>query len=1218
MAMADMPSEEKSNALLDDRGKAALHRQLHGLQADNDGKGNKRLMVWSFTGPQDVGVIIASSIMAIAAGAANPLLTVIFGQLAGTFASFVRGSISGERLRERTNEFALYYVYLAIAEFVLIYASTVGFYYSGERVTQRIRLAYLKSTIRQNMAFFDTRGSGTVTNHIASDMNQIQESLTSKLFVALTAAANFGSAFVIAFIMNWKLAFVLCSVFIAMLLTTYATTPYAIKYGSMSSKLYGTGATLAQEAIGSIRDATASGSQAQLSQKYRESLQSAEKAGIKSRAMIALSIGWANAMPCFTYALGFYAGARFLISGQASFSGLTSATLAVVNGAFAVVRVIPTAQAFVSGMASANAVFETITRKSPEDPYSEEGLIPNNDLVGNFELQNVELVYPSRPEVPVLRGINIQIPALKTTAIVGLSGCGKSSIFGLLERFYEPVAGTITADGHDLQNLNLRWLRRQMGYVGQEPVLFNTTVYENIRHGLAGSHLDESPQRVRERVVSAAKLANAHNFISALPEGYETEVGEKGMRLSGGQRQRVAIARAVVAEPKILLLDEATSALDTKSEQIVQQALEAAARNRTTIVIAHRLSTIRNADKIVVMAAGEVVEEGTHEQLMNLGGAYSQLVETQQVDETPDTGEDAPDSLEQEKVVPHTVVSAASNQLDSLSDGFSNKARSRKEGASVVDEEMAQPESKSQPTLMAAVRLIVELNKPEWVYLFGGLFCAIFAGFGLPVQSIPLAKILSAFSISLEDSSELEGNVSFWAMIFTVIGIYCFLVWLANGILFAYTTERLSRRVRYLCLKHILRQDIAYFDEESHSTGSMSSMLSSSATDLTGLGGAVIGSILTFTSTIVTGIIMSVAIGWKLGLVCAATIPFTALLGWVRLQFTSIFDNKVRLSGQRAATYASEAVNAIRTVAASGLEEFVLEQYRQVQQEQAAKSLPTILRASALYSASQGVAFLAAALAFWYGSKLLSNHEYTLMQFFICFIALIWGSSIAGALFNFAPDISKAIYAAEELKMLFDRQPGIDTWSSAGDRTDKDKVEGHIALHNVNFTYPGRPENPVLRNCSLDIPDGKFVALVGASGCGKTTILSLIERFYSPNSGMISLDGQDISSININDYRQLFSLVAQDPAIYSGTIKENLQLGQKHGVSDEAIERACKDANIYDFIISLPSVLSLFYTLDCPHLTTSQRRLRNDRRFQRHHAQRRPKATHFHSPRPTP
>ncbi|MCJ1245650.1 hypothetical protein MMC30_002854 [Trapelia coarctata] len=1160
-AAAGMPNE-KPNLVLNDSGQRILDRQLNGLETDSK---HEKLSPLSFATPWDIVIIVVSSLMAIAAGVANPLLTIIFGQLASTFTEFTNGSISGADLRAKTSQFTLYYVYLAIAEFFLIYISTVGFYHTGERITQRLRRAYLKAIVRQNIAFFDTLGEGTVTTHITSDMNGIQETITSKLSMALTAVANFSSAFVIAFIMYWKVSLVLCSVLVAMLLVAYVTTPYAVKHSIISQKFYSTGSSSAQEAIGSIRHVTAFGSQKHLSDKYEVFLKDAERSGIRSRISVALMIGWCNAMPCFTYALGFYAGALFLTRGETSISSVISAVLAIVNGAFAVVRVIPTAQSFVSGFTSANALFETMSRRSPQDPYSPDGMIPGS-IEGTVELNGVELVYPSRPDVFVLRGVDIQIPAMKTTAIVGLSGSGKSSILALLERFYEPTAGSIKLDGHDLQDLNLRWLRRQMAYVGQEPTLFSTTIFENIRHGLASSDLQESAEQIKARVMAAAKLANAHDFISGFPDGYETEVGERGLSLSGGQRQRIAIARAVVSEPRILLLDEATSAIDSRSERVVQNALDRASKDRTTIVIAHRLSTIRGADKIVVMEAGEVVEQGTHEALMARGGTYSIMVERQQVvDSTEDSEKD--DESKSDFREPQVEVQAATDgEGMALSEKPQNPASIR-ESPMTYDQKA---DSDLKPSFWLAIRVILHLNRPESMYLLGGLVCSILAGFGIPIQSVLFAEVLNSLSIPLSQSDELTDKVNFWCLMFTMVGVYCFIVWLGSGVCFAYSTERLSRRVRDLCLRNILRQNVGYFDDKAHSTGQMTAMLTSSATDLTGLGGAVFGSILAFTFTIATGMVLSIAIGWKLGLVCTAMIPLVAIFGWVRLQFISVFDSQIRLSGRRAAAYASEAVHAVRTVAASGLEEHVLEGYRKFQMEQAAKSLPSILRASAFYAASQAVAFLAAALVFWYGSTLLASHEYNLTQFFICFIALIWGSAIAGSLFNFAPDMSKAMHAARDLKLLFDRKPEIDTWSSSGERVGKGRLAGHLELKAIDFRYPTRPDRAVLQNFNLDIRSGQFVALVGASGCGKSTILSLLERFYDPSHGRVTLDGKDISTLNVNEYRQMFALVGQEPTIYSGTIKENLTTGLSAAASEESIIQACKDANIYDFIISLP------------------------------------------------
>ena len=269
---------------------------------------------------------------------------------------------------------------------------------------------------------------------------------------------------------------------------------------------------------------------------------------------------------------------------------------------------------------AAIALFKRIDRGSLIDPTSADGeRLP--EVCGAIEFIDVDFAYPTRKVAPVCRGLSLSIAAGQAVALCGPSGCGKSTLVQLLERFYDPDAGSITFDGVDLRRLNLRWLRSQIGLVGQEPVLFAGTVAENIGYGKEGATQSE--------IEAAARAANAHNFITeGLPGGYGTQVGQGGGKLSGGQKQRVAIARALIKQPALLLLDEATSALDNESERVVQEALDAvvAETRRTTLVIAHRLSTIRNADSIAVLSEGRVVEKGTHAELLSLGGLYTRLV----------------------------------------------------------------------------------------------------------------------------------------------------------------------------------------------------------------------------------------------------------------------------------------------------------------------------------------------------------------------------------------------------------------------------------------------------------------------------------------------------------------------------------------------------------------------------------------------------------------
>jgi len=244
--------------------------------------------------------------------------------------------------------------------------------------------------------------------------------------------------------------------------------------------------------------------------------------------------------------------------------------------------------------------------EQPDDGHPRRKL---DSVRGEVEFEGVKFVYPTRPDIQVLKGLTFSAKPKQTVALVGESGCGKSTTVSLLERLYLPTEGTIKLDGVPINELEIGWLRSQIGLVSQEPILFATSIYENIRYG--------KPDATKEEIEEAAKMANAHNFIQSFPEGYNTPVGEKGVTLSGGQKQRIAIARALVRNPKVLLLDEATSALDAESEKVVQDALDRAREGRTTIVIAHRLSTIKNADLIVVIDNGTVYEQGTHKTLMD-------------------------------------------------------------------------------------------------------------------------------------------------------------------------------------------------------------------------------------------------------------------------------------------------------------------------------------------------------------------------------------------------------------------------------------------------------------------------------------------------------------------------------------------------------------------------------------------------------------------------
>lgn len=650
-------------------------------------------------------------------------------------------------------------------------------------------------------------------------------------------------------------------------------------------------------------------------------------------------------------------GSRYLVAGDMNVGDVLTIILAIMIGAFALGNVAPNIQAFTTSVAAAAKIFATIDRISPLDPSTTVGETLKH-VEGHIELRNIRHIYPSRPEVTVMEDVSLLVPAGKTTALVGASGSGKSTIVGLVERFYDPVAGTVLLDGQDISGLNLRWLRRQISLVSQEPTLFATTIFGNIRHGLIGTHHeDKSEKEIRDLVENAARMANAHDFITNLPEGYETNVGERGFLLSGGQKQRIAIARAMVSDPKILLLDEATSALDTKSEGVVQAALDKAAEGRTTIVIAHRLSTIKSADNIVVMTKGRIVEQGTHDALLERKGAYYNLVEAQRIAAENENKNQEEIAILDEK--DQNLVRAASKGQDFEEDPNDlklNRTQTSKSKSSIALQGKKADVEKHY-SLWTLIKLVGSFNKQEWLYMTIGIICSIITGGGNPTQAVFFAKAVTALSLPEGQYGELRSQANFWSWMYFMLAMVQFIAFLLQGYVFAICSERLVHRAREQAFRTMLRQDISFFDREENTAGALTSFLSTETTHLAGMSGVTLGTILSVLTTLIAAFIVSLAIGWKLSLVCISTVPVLLACGFFRFWMLARFQAKAKKAYEKSASYACEATSAIRTVASLTREDDVHINYHDQLVDQGRKSLVSILRSSALYAASQSLMF---------------------------------------------------------------------------------------------------------------------------------------------------------------------------------------------------------------------------------------------------------------------
>ncbi|KAA8917436.1 hypothetical protein TRICI_000385 [Trichomonascus ciferrii] len=1098
----------------------------------------------------DLAVVSFGYLCSVIAGAAVPLFTVVIGNLTQDFTNFFTSpSANSDQFQKSVNHNALYFLYLGLGIIVFTFLYTYILTDRGEVLAARIRSHYLAAILRQNIAYFDRLGAGEVTTRITSDTNAIQDGISSKAGIVVGGFSTFGCAFVIGFIKDWKLTFVLISVVAAIILVTAVGTIFIIKYTNKNTEAYGQGSSIAEEAFSAIRTAVAFDSQDQLAEKFDGHLQKALRQGINKGISSSLLVASFFSVVFFAYALALWQGSRFIASGDSEVGNVVTVVIAMVIGAFLLASVAPCFETIGKAVASASKIFEAIDRPSTVDPTSDEG-IKLEDVKGEIELKNIKLVYPSRPDVAVLEDIDLEVKSGQTVALVGMSGSGKSSIIGLIERFYDPIRGCVTLDGTDVSELNVRWLRQQIALVSQEPILFNVSVYENITFGLIGTRYENVDEEKKlELVIEACKLANAWDFIQNLTEGLDTKVGERGFLMSGGQKQRIAIARAIIAKPKILLLDEATSALDTKSEGIVQDALDKASKDRTTIVIAHRLSTIKHADKIVVMAGGRIVESGTHTQLLCSNGAYAKLVEAQRISSSniPEEPADNIGSVRPQKLVI--------------------------EGEDIPLGKTASTQQSISPVQLEGQHLEPEgakRSKEKW-HIIIGTIGSVFGGLGYTALNVLFSKIVSSFMVPPNEYGEMRHHVNVYTGYLFMVGVILLVVFsLGLGALSA-ASEKLVRHIRYYVFKQFLRMDIEFHDRDENTSGSLASTLAKDAQSIEGLGGSTLGQIFQSLAVLFSGMIVALCFNWRVALVCISTIPVLVLCGFAQVFVLMKLEEHAKVVYEDSGSYACEGISAIRTVASLTREHGIWKSYCDQVVGQAKGSRLATLRSSLFYALSQGIAPWIMGLGFWYGTTLLKDGKCDVFEFFTSFTCVVFGAQSAGSVFSYAPNMSKAKKAAENISKVIEINPKIDTWSKDGNMLEDDTVQGNIEFKDVHFSYPTRPNVPVLKGLNLSVKREQYVALVGASGCGKSTTIQLIERFYDTLSGQVTLDGEDISKLNINSYRKQLGFVPQEPVLYSGTIRENILLGtNEDDVPDHVMHDAARNANIHEFVMSLP------------------------------------------------
>ncbi|KAK0558033.1 hypothetical protein OC846_000025 [Tilletia horrida] len=1194
----------------------------------------------------DYAILAVGITCAIASGIPLPLIGVLFGQLIDGFNQASCTTSSGPLPPDQRQQFlagvsqkVVLVIAAACANFVFIYIYTCCWSCFGERLVRKLRQRYIRALLKQDMTYFDQLQPGEVGSRLSADLLTIQTGTNEKCGIFISSLSYFVTSYIIAFIKLPTLAAQLLSLLpafggIALVCGKYLASATASASGHLAHAN-----SLATEALANLPSVQAFGASDKLSYIYERHLELARKSGTRRARIAAIQMGLLFFVGYSANALAFYSGSR-IISKSSSSDGTIGNVYTVIflllDASFIIGQITPYLQTFQSAGGAGQNIIEVIDKPSSIDATDLiSGLKPTSSADTNlgFGFRKVTFAYPMRPDVVVAKDLTLDIEAGARIGICGTSGSGKSTVVALCQRLYDPGSGTVLLNGTDLREYNVHWLRSQIGVVGQEPTLFDADVIQSIAHGLTGSpvheHLKPTLEKlsdgslyeildssqaedatyketvgqwheIMELCSEAAKSANAHEFIEALPDGYRTNLGDAGDRLSGGQKQRLALARAIVKQPRILILDEATAALDSISEQLVQVAIDKVSAGRTTITVAHRLSTLRNCDKIIVMAKGSVIESGSHEELMELKGRYHTLAMAQNAASSPPAS---------------TPMSKSNTTVTLVNQGATSPSEEKPFGTDEEPPNKDESEDKSEKRKTRGMfrRLVVMLS-PYWPLLLLGFVTSTIIGSSYSAEAVIFGHTIDALSLC-GGPERVRSKGELFSLLFFVLALVQLCSYAMNGASFGYVSERFVFTIRKTAFRALLRQHISWFSEEGRSAGNTVSALSSDTASLGGLTGTVIGTIFSVTINLLVGFTLAHIIAWRIAIAIAAAVPLLIASGYMRLYVLAALQRRHETAFSACNALAMEAVSGIKTVAALGREQDIMHLVEYRLQKPYRDGIRQIFVGNLFLAFSLSISYFIYGFAYWWGSRNVAEGRYSQVDFFIVLPALLFSAQASGQLLAFSPDISKAHVAAANVFGLLDECPPQEYSPDEGSKgspekmvtgtshsQDKHELVGQMQEHgqeeaplalefrNVWFSYPTRRSHPALQDLSFKVEPGHYVAFAGSSGSGKSTVMSLIERFYEADSGSVLVDNQVDRPAAV--VRSNIAWVQQEPAMFYGTIRFNVSLGarpravapgmskEKEGwvedpeweryVSDDDIIEACQAANIHDTIMALP------------------------------------------------
>jgi len=1111
----------------------------------------------------EVIVLIVGCLGAIGNGLSQPLLCIVFGDLidgmggaTGGMATMTPEEMSTmmDAMMSQMEELCITMMLVGVAATIAAFLQGAAFKIFAEKQAFKFRVLYFDSVLHQDVSWFDTREVAALPAEINDDLEKIQDAFGDKFGNGVMAASAFLGGFGCAFGMGWLIALVMCSILPFMGVGAAFMGKAVQEIQNESQSWYAKASAVVEECLHAMRTVVAFGGEHRELKKFSAALVETRRGGVKNGFKVGAGMGYTMCIIFLGYGLAFWFGMTLRYNEEINPATgkfwepgtIMAIFFCIFIGSFMIGNLDPSLKAMKGAQTAAGRFFQAVENK-PAIQCRDEDKRLDISSIDQFVFESVHFSYPARPDVKVLNGLSLTIQRGQKVAVVGESGSGKSTVMALLERFYDPDSGAVLVNGQNMNSFKISALRRCIGYVGQEPVLFASSIRHNIMQG--------NPSASKEDFAKACADAQL-GFVDNLPEKYNTFVGSGGGQLSGGQKQRIAIARALLKKASFLFLDEATSALDNTSEKMIQATIDSISANTTQglgiVSIAHRLSTVKNSDLIYVLSRGTLVEKGNHASLMEKKGTYYALVAAQESSHKADEAEDnnVPE-------VPHDQTLQMVVKRSSTNSGESESERVKREKDAEANREKEIAKNYKVP-----MGRLLSYNKPEWPFFIPAILGAMVDGSAMPVCTIALVGSMEGFFKT--DKEEMRADLELMALIFVIIGVSAFVGSTISHGCFSILGEAMTQRLRVAILTGMFRQEVGFHDNPANTPGMLSKALELWAFRVATLCKSVQAKAAAM-SSLVVGLVIAFVYCWEMSLVMLGSIPIMiaaqALQMLVLLGASKSENENITNANQIVV----DSVMNARTVQALGVEKGLVGMYVSWVE----KSLVGMWRRNILaglgFGVSNGIMFFIMAGGFYIASILIKEGVADFQGVMMAFMGIFYAGMGAGQAAVMVGDATKAKVACHDMFQLMDRVSAIDGLEPTGE-TPKQLEAGQIEFRDVKFFYPFRPEVQVLKGISFSISAGQSVGLVGPSGGGKSTVMSLIQRFYDPQEGNVFIGSDKIAlnTVNIRWWRRQIGFVGQEPILFNTSVRANIMYGLDDGetVSDEYVSQCEKMSNL--------------------------------------------------------